>query len=243
MKHNGLKRGKGGNLDPRLVDVINKIRDEPLRRVVLEVVKEPSLTLGGAVYKGLRLEDSPASLSRHHSYPGGLLEHILSTVRIALTLCDCVEEVYHGRVNRDLVISGVILHDIFKSLTYVAKGNGGYEPSPLSERIDHLTMITSELVRRGLPLDVIHMVCAHHGDAGPISPKTLEALICHVADVADSTLNGKVLRAAKYLIREITGQSVEVMDSETAFKIVQLKAREGWEGVRRAVADSTMMDE
>ncbi|KYH41597.1 MAG: hypothetical protein AYL32_004090 [Candidatus Bathyarchaeota archaeon B26-2] len=230
-------------MDPRLADVINKIRDESLRRIVLEVVKEPSLNLGGTVYKGLRLEDSPASLSRHHSYPGGLLEHILSTVRIALTLCDCVEEVYHGRVNRDLVISGVILHDIFKTLTYVAKEGGGYEPSPVSERIDHLTLIASELVRRGLPLDIVHVVCAHHGDAGPMSPKTLEALICHVADVADSILNGKVLKAAKYLIREATGKSVEVMDSETAFKIVQLKAREGWNGVRRAVADSTMMDE
>ena len=230
-------------MDPRLIEAINKIRDESLKETVLDLVKEPSLNLSGALYEGLRVEDSPASLSRHHSYPGGLLEHILSTLRIALTLCDCVEEIYHGKVNRDLVIAGVILHDILKPLMYVARDDGGYESSPLSERVDHLTLITSELVRRGLPLEIVHVVCAHHGDAGPISPKTLEALICHVADVADSTLNGKVLRAAKYLIKEVTGQPVEVIDSKTAFKLVHLKAKEGWEGVREALTGSNLMEE
>lgn len=230
-------------MDPRLIEAINKIRDESLKEAVLDLVKEPSLNLSGVLYEGLRVEDSPASLSRHHSYPGGLLEHILSTLRIALTLCDCVEEIYHGKVNRDLVIAGVILHDILKPLMYVARDDGGYEPSPLSERVDHLTLVTSELLRRGLPLEIVHVVCAHHGDAGPISPKTLEALICHVADVADSTLNGKVLRAAKYLIKEVTGQPVEVIDSKTAFELVQLKAKEGWEGVREALTGSNLMEE
>ena len=230
-------------MDPRLIEAINKIQDESLKEAVLDLVKEPSLNLSGALYEGLRVEDSPASLSRHHSYPGGLLEHILSTLRIALTLCDCVEEIYHGKVNRDLVIAGVILHDILKPLMYVARDDGGYESSPLSEKVDHLTLITSELVRRGLPLEIVHVVCAHHGDAGPISPKTLEALICHVADVADSTLNGKVLRAAKYLIKEVTGQPVEVIDSKTAFELVQLKAKEGWEGVREALTGSNLMEE
>jgi len=230
-------------LDPRLIEAINKIRDESLKETVLDLVKEPSLNLSGALYKGLRVEDSPASLSRHHSYPGGLLEHILSTLRIALTLCDCVEEIYHGKVNRDLVIAGVVLHDILKPLMYVARDDGGYESSPLAERVDHLTLITSELVRRGLPLEIVHVVCAHHGDAGPISPKTLEALICHVADVADSTLNGKVLRAAKHLIKEVTGQPVEVIDSKTAFELVHLKAKEGWEGVRKALKGSNLMEE
>ena len=230
-------------MDPRLIEAINKIRDESLKEAVLDLVKEPSLNLSGALYEGLRVEESPASLSRHHSYPGGLLEHILSTLKIALTLCDCVEEIYHGKVNRDLVIAGVILHDILKPLMYVARDDGGYESSPLAERVDHLTLITSELVRRGLSLEIVHVVCAHHGDAGPISPKTLEALICHVADVADSTLNGKVLRAAKYLIKEVTGQPVEVIDSKTAFELVYLKAKEGWEGVREALKGLNLMEE
>jgi len=222
------------------MNIINMIEDKDLKQKVLDIINDLTVEIGGSTYKGLRLEESPASLSRHHSYTGGLLEHILSTIRIALILCDCVEDIYHGKVNRDNVISGVILHDIFKPLMYVQKKEGGYAPSPLAEKVDHLTLITTELSKRGFPLDVIHIVCAHHGDAGPLSPKTIEALICHAADVADSTLNGKVLRAAKYLIREVTGRDIDVLNSEMAFEVIRRKSLKGWEGVRKFIENFSL---
>ena len=222
-------------MNPELKRVIRKIKDETLRKKLLNFLDSLSIEINGKSYVGLPLEDAPASRFYHHSYPGGLVEHILSTVKIAMALCDSVEKIYGGKVNRDLVISGVVLHDIFKPLTYEKKNNGGYRNSPLGERLDHLTLAVVELLRRDFPLDLIHIVAASHGQASPITPKTIEALICHIADEADSKMNGEVLNAAKYLIREATGESWDKIDSRTAFKILRLKTESGWEGLRKGI--------
>jgi putative nucleotidyltransferase with HDIG domain len=223
-------------LNPRLKKIVNKIKDESLRAKVAQLLENPTMEIDGKVYVGLPLDSSPAGISRHHSYPGGFVEHVVSTTEIALTLCDVVEKVYRGKVDRDLVISGVLLHDIFKPLTYVVKEDGTYGVTPLAERMDHLTLIVSELVRRGFPLSLIHVICAHHGgQAGPIGPRTIEALVCHLADITDSQLNGEVLRAARYLVREATGEELRSITSKEAFEIVRSKTVEGWDGVKKSV--------
>ena len=223
-------------MDSRLRKIIGKIKDESLRKKVAELVENPTIEIDGKVYLGMALDAAPAGLSRHHSYPGGLIEHVVGATEIALSLCDVVEKVYHGRVDKDLVLAGVILHDILKPLTYETAEDGSYRMTPLAERIDHLTLIVAELVRRGFSLDLTHIVCAHHGgQAGPIWPRTVEALVCHLADLTDSRLNGEVLRAARYLSREATGEELERINSEEAFEIVHSKVAEGWEGVSRTV--------
>ncbi len=223
-------------MDSSLKRIVRKIKSKSLREKVAELVENPTIKIGGEVYTGMPLDVTPAGLSRHHSYPGGLVEHIIGATEVALTLCDVVEKVYHGRVDRDLVLAGVILHDIFKPLTYEMAEDGNYTMTPLAERIDHLTLIVSELVRRGFSLDLTHIVCAHHGgQAGPIWPRTVEALVCHLADLTDSRLNGEVLRAARYLSREATGEELEGINSKEAFEIVGSKVVEGWDGVRRTV--------
>jgi len=223
-------------LDPRLKKVVDKIRDESLRDKVAQFIENPTIEIEGRVYVGLPLETSPAGMSRHHSYPGGFIEHVVATSEVALTLCDVIRRVYHGKVDRDLVLSGVVLHDIFKPVTYEMREDGTYAATPLAERLDHLTLIVSEMVRRGFPLDLIHIVCAHHGgEAGPIWPRTAEALVCHLADITDSQLNGEVLRAARYLSREATGEELDRLTSKEAFEIVHSKVVEGWDGVKKAV--------
>ena len=193
------------------------------------------MEIGGRLHTGMPLETSPAGIRRHHSYPEGLGEHVVASCEIALTLCDVVEKVYHGKVDVDLVLAGMLLHDVFKTLTYKEE-NGAYRATPLAERLDHLTLIVSEMVRRGFPLNLIHIVCAHHGgQAGPIWPKTVEALICHLADVTDSRLNGEVLRAARYLSRQASGEELQITKAKEAFEIVHAKAVEGWTGVQKTV--------
>lgn len=214
---------------------MNQIKDRRLREKVAEIVENPQIEISGTIYSGLPLNTSPASLSRHHSYPGGFIEHILATAEIALTLCDVTRKVYGGKVNQDLVMAGVVLHDIFKPLTYESKGEG-YSTSHIGERLDHLSLITAELIRRDFPLDLVHIVCAHHGgQAGPMWPRTVEALICHLADQADSRLSGDVLRAARYLSRTATAEEHMLLTSKEAFEIVHSKTVEGWEAVSRAV--------
>lgn len=223
-------------MNPKLTETIVKIRKKSLREKVAEFVAEPTIKIEGKVYRGVPLELSPAGVSRHHAYPGGFVEHVVSTTQIALTLCDVVEKIYHGKVDRDLVVAGSLLHDIFKPLTYMERENGTYKVTPLAERLDHLTLIVSELVCRGFPLDLIHIVGAHMGwQHGPIGPRTAEALIVHLADAADSRLNGEVLRAAHYLLREATGMELERITSREAFEIVRSKTLRGWDGVKRTV--------
>ena len=163
------------------------------------------------------------------------MEHVVSTANLAIAMCKSVEKVYRGKVNRDFVIAGVLLHDVFKPATYIVKENGSYGSSRLADYLDHLSLVTSELVRRGFPLELIHVVSAHHGDYGPIRPHTVEALICHLADLMDSRLNGKVLNAAAYLTRIAVGEELRGLTSKEAFEIVHSKAVEGWEGVAKAL--------
>ncbi|MEM3442386.1 MAG: HDIG domain-containing protein [Candidatus Bathyarchaeia archaeon] len=222
-------------LNPKLKKLSDKIRDENLRKKVMELLENPTFEINGKKYSGLPLEVSPAGLSHHHCYPGGYIEHVISTANIALAMCDSVEKVYRGKVNRDIVIAGVLLHDIYKPLTYMVDENGNYVSTQLADYMDHLSLVISELVRRGFPLEVVHVVSAHHGDYGPISPHTIEALICHLADLIDSRLNGKVLSAAAYLVRKATGEELVGFTSREAFEIINSKAVEGWEGVAKTV--------
>jgi len=223
-------------LHPQLRKVIDKIRDRSLREKVAAFVENPTIEIEGKIYRGLPLETAPAGISHHHSYPGGFVEHVVSTTNIALSLCDVIKRVYGGNVNKDLVVAGVVLHDIFKPLTYVEKENGTYGTTPLAERLDHLTLGVAELIRRGFPLNLVHIVDAHMGwQNGPIGPRTAEALVVHLADMADSRLNGEVLRAAQYLLRESTGVELSRLTASEAFEIVNTKTELGWEGVPKAL--------
>jgi len=223
-------------LYPPLKNVVDKIGDKSLRKKVAAFIENPTIEVEGKVYSGLPLEVSPAGVSHHHSYPGGFAEHVASTTEIALTLCNVARKVYHGRVDRDLVVAGVVLHDIFKPLTYVVRENRTYGLTPLAERLDHLTLIVAELVKRGFPLSLVHIVASHMGwQHSPIGPRTAEALIVHLADVADSRLNGEVLRAAHFLTRESTGIELEQLTAKEAFEIVNAKTLHGWEGARKTV--------
>lgn len=222
-------------LDPKLSAIAKKIRNEPLRQKVIELLKNPTIEINGKTYSGLPLETSPAGISRHHSYSGGYIEHVASTTNLALAMCDSVEKTYHGSVNRDLVISGVLLHDIFKPATYTINKNGSYSSARLADYLDHLSLATSELVRRDFPLELVHIVSAHHGEASPIRPKTIEALICHLTDSTDSRLNSEILNAAAYLSRRAVGQELSRMNSKEAFEIVRSKSVEDWEGVAKTI--------
>ncbi|MEM2439764.1 MAG: HDIG domain-containing protein [Candidatus Bathyarchaeia archaeon] len=222
-------------LHPKIRALADKIRDKNLRKKVIELLENPALELDGKVYSGLPLDVSPAGLSHHHCYPGGYVEHVISTTNLALALCNSVEKVYRGKVNRDLVVAGVLLHDLFKPLTYTVNQNGSYGTTGLADYMDHLSIAIAELVRRGFPLELIHVVSAHHGEYGPIRPHTIEALICHLADLMDSRLNGEVLNAAAYLVKKATGEELPSLTSKEAFEIIHSKAVEGWEGVAKTV--------
>jgi 7,8-dihydroneopterin 2',3'-cyclic phosphate phosphodiesterase len=224
-------------LDKNLLRVVNTIRDRPLRSKVNAVLEDPSIKIGGRTYSGLPLEKSPASVWRHHNYPGGFIEHTLALHELSMSLVRMVRKVYGCCVDTDLVTCGVLLHDIFKPATYKERENTGYSRSNLAERLDHLTLATAELIRRGFPLDVVHVVAASHGrQYGPIGPMTIEALICHLADRTEAELNGEMLSAARFMIREVTGEEPRTLTGKEAFKVVRTKTDEGWDGLRESLS-------
>ena len=207
-----------------------KIQDKALREKVIDLLSDPKLDLDSP---RLPVEECPAGAYQHHSYCGGLLQHTIGVTKLSLTLCDLVEEVYGGKVDRDAVIAGSLIHDLMKVYTYEPRGDGSYMTSSLGEKIDHLTMLVAELYKRGFPVDVVHIAASHHGDVSPVKPKTMEALIVSIADLADSELSRKTLRAAEYLLRQMGESHPKLNSSREALDLVQAKSREGWDGVRK----------
>jgi 7,8-dihydroneopterin 2',3'-cyclic phosphate phosphodiesterase len=222
-------------LAKELAQLANKIHDKTLREKTINLLRNPTFEVNGKTYPAISLKTAPAGKSHHHAYPGGYIEHVVSSTKIALAMCDSVEKIYSGKVNRDHVVAGMLLHDLFKPATYSKLENGYYGSTSLADYMDHLSIATAELVRRNFPIELVHIVLAHHGEYGPMRPRTVEALVCHLADFADSRLNGEVLNAAAYLSRRAGGQEFRAMTSKEAFEIVRSKAVEGWEGVSETV--------
>src|SRR5512139_1823261 len=96
-----------------------KIRDKALRGKVLDLLRNPTLDLD---YPCLSVEECPAGAYQHHSYNGGLLQHTIGVTKLSLTLCDLIEEVYGGKVDRDTVVAGALIHDLMKCYTYEPRG-------------------------------------------------------------------------------------------------------------------------
>jgi len=207
-----------------------EIRDKALRGKVLDLLRNPTLDLD---YPCLSVEECPGGAYQHHSYNGGLLQHTISVTKLSLTLCDLIEEVYGGKVDRDTVVAGALIHDLMKCYTYEPRGDGSYVSSPLGDKVDHLTLLVAELYKRGFPVEIIHVAASHHGDISPVKPKTMEALIVSIADLADSELSRKTLRAAEYLLRQMGESQPKINSSREALDLVHVKSKEGWEGVRK----------
>jgi len=211
-------------------ELVDRIDNDGLREKVMGFLKNPPSDIDAPA---LPLEVCPAGAYQHHSYDGGLLQHTVGVTRIALTLSDLMESLYDGTVERDTVLAGAILHDVMKCYCYEERSEGGFRTSDFGGKVDHLTLMVGEMMKRDFPLDVVHVVASHHGDVGSTKPKTVEALIVSVADLADSDLNGKLLRAAEYLLRRTGAYRPSLSSGKEALEVVTTKDREGWEGLRR----------
>jgi 7,8-dihydroneopterin 2',3'-cyclic phosphate phosphodiesterase len=230
------------SLDSRLAKIVSRIKDKSLRRKVDALLRNPTIRIGGRSFSGISIDKSPASIRHHHNYPGGFVEHTIALYELCMSLSRIVRRIYGCKVNTDLVICGVLLHDIFKPATYTQTGEGEYQRSTLAERVDHLTLASAELIRRGFPLDAVHVVTASHGQQyGPIGPMTIEALICHLGDYTEAKLNGDILSAARFMIREVTGEEPTRLNGKEAFAVVRAKTDTGWGGLRDYLSNRNML--
>ena len=125
---------------------------------------------------------------------GGLLEHVVSLVGIC-ELAAC----HYPEINRDLLLTGAILHDIGKleelswgiSFDYTLEG----------QLVGHITMGIAMIEKKlatlpGFPpalrMLVEHMVLSHHGKlefGSPKLPMIPEAVLLHYLDDLDAKMH------------------------------------------------------
>ena len=138
---------------------------------------------------------APAAKKMHHAYIGGLLEHTLSMV----TLADKIAG-HYSRINRDLLLTGALLHDIGKVREYKYEVSIDYsdEGRLLSHIVMGLEMVYEKLSEiKDFPKDQLlllkHMIVSHHGSrefGSPEPPKTIEAVVLNYIDELDSKVKG-----------------------------------------------------
>src|SRR6266581_4736838 len=142
-----------------LAALVDAIADENVKKLIRAFLDDEDVAG--------RMRRAPAAKSVHHAYPGGLLEHTVSCLKLAHRLAD-----HYPQVDRDLLVAGAFFHDLGKirELSYDRQ----VEYSDEGRLIGHL------------------IVLAHHGKleyGSPKVPMTLEALLTHEIDEIDSRVN------------------------------------------------------
>ncbi|QHQ60521.1 HD domain-containing protein [Anaerocolumna sedimenticola] len=134
-----------------------------------------------------------AAKSVHHGFVGGLLEHTLSVVK----LCDYYAQNYPA-INRDLLITAAIFHDIGKLYELSAFPENDYTDD--GQLLGHIYIGTEIIGTRiktipNFPVQLAsqlkHCILAHHGEleyGSPKKPAIIEALALNFADNTDAKL-------------------------------------------------------
>ncbi len=175
----------GEEMYDELLNLSLSFNDENLKLLVSEILKD----------NRLKLLYWPAAFKLHHALRGGLLFHTLSIVRLAQAVC----EIYPF-VDRELLISGAILHDIAKLSEFEVADTGiatGY--SVQGNLLGHLAMgamvINKYAEKLGTDKKVAtlleHMVLSHHGEpefGAAVRPSFIEAELLSELDLMDSRM-------------------------------------------------------
>src|SRR5436190_17920527 len=169
-------------------------------RELVETIQNPHLRellgrffgSGSAVWA--RFREAPAAKYYHQAYRHGLLDHTISVAQAV----SAAASAFAG-VDRDIAVTGALLHDIGKTIVY--------NDDPLGIDLTDAGRLQGEiplgyyLVRReveriegfepGLAQAVFHIVLSHHGtleNGSPVIPATREATLVHAID----NLGGKL---------------------------------------------------
>lgn len=197
----------------KLMDKVNAFEDEDLKKLVTYMYDK----------RKEQLLSWPAAYRLHHAVRGGLLMHTLSIVK----LCEGVCEVYPF-VNKDLLITGAILHDIAKTTEYEVGSTGiasGYTIE--GNLIGHLVkgaMLVDEAARElDIPRDkamlVEHMLISHHGEpdyGAAVRPMFLEAELLSELDLMDARVY-QIAHAIENLDKDTFSSKLWALDDRKIF--------------------------
>lgn len=163
--------------------IIQDMKNEQLKKLCLNITEEQK---DGYLY-------SPGAKSMHHATVSGLLHHTTGMLKLANAMVDL-----YPSVNADLLMTGIILHDVCKIREF-SLGPVGLctDYSTEGKLIGHITMGVSYVERKCLELGIddelrimlMHMIASHHGQpeyGSPVRPMFIEAFLLNAIDNIDA---------------------------------------------------------
>ncbi|MFH1023339.1 MAG: HD domain-containing protein [Planctomycetota bacterium] len=190
--------------DARIEDYLPASPEDPealLERLakILATVKNPHLSRLAAAFLDdadfvARFRRAPAAMKQHHACLGGLLDHTVSSLESGALVAG-----HYPWVDRDLVLTGLFLHDIGKMAELACDRAIAYTDT--GELLGHIEIgaeMTREKIRalgnfpKNLETLLIHIILSHHGShewGSPRLPVTAEALVVHTIENLDAKLN------------------------------------------------------
>jgi len=168
-------------MEADLRDLLATIQSPHLRALLAEVFGESAETWR-------RFRDAPAAKRYHQAYRHGLLEHSLSVAQAV----SAISATFPG-IDRDVAVSGALLHDIGKLDAYTADPpaidmtDAGKLQGEIALGYYHVRRVIEDLP--GFPAElaaaVLHIILSHHGaleHGSPVVPCTREATLVHMID-------------------------------------------------------------
>jgi 3'-5' exoribonuclease len=177
----------------KLIDLKNSVKETNLRKLLDGFFDDNEFMEGFAA--------APASIQLHSAAIGGLLHHTLNVADLCMKIAE-----QHPDLDRDLVLTGALLHDIGKVPSFKVTSN--ITQTPNGNLLGHIILGDQELSARiadidGFPAElaskVRHILLSHHGrkDWGsPVEPMLPEALAVHEADDLDAKLDYMIAKRA-----------------------------------------------
>lgn len=162
------------------------IEDEEYRAVAEEMLRA----------HGEALAAIPAAKSVHHAFLGGLLMHTANMMKIA----DFLAGMYPETIDRSLLLTGTLLHDMAKEQEFVFSRLGlTTDYSVAGQLLGHLVMGAREAAETAAELGMAeeksvllqHLILSHHGDpefGAAVRPLCAEAELLSLIDAVDSRM-------------------------------------------------------
>ena len=175
----------------RLQEILRGLHHADVKALIDEFLRDEALMA--------KFRRSPAAAVMHHAYIGGLLEHTLHVLEVALRVIPL-----YPRLSLDLVLAGLFLHDLGKAEELNCSTAFGYsDQGQLLGHIFHSAMwieLKAQAVaqRRKEPFPpqllwtLQHIVLSHHGRyefGSPKLPALPEAIAVHYLDNLDAKVH------------------------------------------------------
>jgi 3'-5' exoribonuclease len=179
------------HLGERLRAILRQVEHPHLQALVQAFLNDGDLMA--------RLIQAPAGVKTHHAAIGGLIEHVVSMLEVALRVAPL-----YPTLNLDLLLTGVFLHDLGKvrelawdvGLTYTDEGQLlGHVVlvlELLQEKVRAAEAALGEPLDADLLLQLKHLIVSHHGAyefGASRLPMTPEALALWLIDTLDAKLH------------------------------------------------------